>query len=242
MSWSGWVSARFGGHSGSASARGIGVLRGHRRQGPQDRGAQEVPRARGREAGEGPEVRRQGDQPRRRGVQGAQPASGRPVGAGRDHCPYPRPRHPGRGRRRGPVRGARPGLGEARRAAAQVSRPSARAQGRQRPHPDQCRGGHRRAREPARDGEGREQHQRSRPQDQDGIPGGGGRRPAGRPREDAPRRADGAGPGALRDGAGRPRLLPLRGEGQRPAERGLPPARLPLRCHPPEGRRKCRRR
>src|SRR4051794_21137051 len=64
-----------------AERSGNGVLRGHRRQGPQDRGARAVPQARGREAeaGEDPEARWQGDQPRRRGVQGAEPPTGRPL-------------------------------------------------------------------------------------------------------------------------------------------------------------------
>ncbi len=57
------------------------------------------------------------------------------------------------------------------------------------------------------------------------------RRPAGRPREDPPGQPDDARPGALRDGAGRPRLLPVRGQGERAALGRLPPSRLRLRRH-----------
>ena len=44
-----------------------------------------------------------------------------------------------------------------------------------------------------------------------------------------PADADDARPGALRDGAGRPRLLPVRGQGERAPVGRLPPARLRLR-------------
>ena len=55
------------------------------------------------------------------------------------------------------------------------------------------------------------------------------RRSAGRAREDPPRQPDDARPGALRDGAGRARLLPVRRQGERAALGRLPPSRLRLR-------------
>ena len=55
------------------------------------------------------------------------------------------------------------------------------------------------------------------------------RRSAGGAREDPPGHPDDARPGALRDGAGRPRLLPVRRQGERAALGGLPPPRLRLR-------------
>ena len=74
---------------------------------------------------EDPEARRQGDQPRRRGVQGAQPAAGGPFRPGGDHAPHPGPGDPGGGGGRRPVRRARPGRGQAGGAAAQGSTTSA---------------------------------------------------------------------------------------------------------------------
>ena len=68
-------------------------------------------------------------------------------------------------------------------------------------------------------------------------PGAGRRRPHGGAREDARRDPDDAGPGAVRDGTRRPRLLPLRGQGLRPAGGGLPAPRVRLRRHPPGSRR-----
>src|SRR3954462_12527771 len=88
-----------------AERSGNGVLRGHRRQGPQDRGARAVPEAREREAGQDPEARRQGDQPRSGGVQGAEPPAGGPLRPGGDHFALAWAGDPGRGRRYGSVRG-----------------------------------------------------------------------------------------------------------------------------------------
>ena len=63
--------------------------------------------------------------------------------------------------------------------------------------------------------------------------------PAGGAGEGAPRRADEPRPGAARDGAGRPRLLPVPGRRAPGPERGLPAQGLRLRRDPaghPEGR------
>ena len=187
-------------------------------------------------AGQDPEARRQGDQPRRRGVQGAQPPAGRPQRPGGDHAEHPRPGGPRGSRRRGPVRRAGRGRGQAGGAAAQGRE--------QAPHPPGQRPDSRPPRSPRR--AGRRADQRGRD---------AGRRP--RPRTAVPTtrigsmevrgegplvvrekthagRADGARPGALRDGAGRARLLPVRRQRDQAAERGLPPARLRLRRDPSE--------
>src|SRR5207248_1237787 len=63
----------------------------------------------------------------------------------------------------------------------------------------------------------------------------GGRRP-GRGQGEVPcGRAGQRRPGAVRDGTGRARLLPVPGRAVRPAERRLPPARLPVRADPAGG-------
>ena len=75
--------------------------------------------------------------------------------------------------------------------------------------------------------------QRGRRRDDDRAPGrtdhGHRRRAARGPREVPPGEPDDARPGALRDGAGRPRLLPVRRQGERAPVGRLPPPRLRLR-------------
>ncbi|MYW00652.1 hypothetical protein GT354_20690 [Streptomyces sp. SID3343] len=72
-----------------------GVLRGHCRQGPQDRGTRAFSQALRREAGQDPQARRQGDQRGRGGFQGAEPAAGGAFGSGGDHTQHAWSRHPG---------------------------------------------------------------------------------------------------------------------------------------------------
>ena len=91
-----------------------------------------LPGARHRAPGEGRALRPQDPARRRRGVQGAQPATGRPRPARRAHDPQPGPGRPGRGRGRRQVRRARRRLRPARGQAAQGRRPS--------PRPPQARG------------------------------------------------------------------------------------------------------
>ena len=71
----------------------------------------------------------------------------------------------------------------------------------------------------AADADGRLRRRRGRHRAPGRPDHGDRRRPAGGPREDPRRRPDDPRPGALRDGAGRPRLLPVRRQGERAALR-----------------------
>ncbi|CAA9329474.1 MAG: Ribosome hibernation promoting factor Hpf, partial [uncultured Frankineae bacterium] len=211
---------------------------GHRRQGPQRRGARPLPRARRAEAGS---VRTAGlprDPHRRRAHAREEPAPVRPLPAGGDHVQQQGPDHPGRGQRRRLLR--RPGhrRPQARGPSAQGARPSP---GPPRPaHPCVGRrgdGGAAGRRSPR----GEQQRPRRRPRRRGGRPARARRlrpdrrrrhRQPDRARQDPRRSADDQRRRPARDGARRSRLLPLHGRRHRPAERGLPAARLRLRRHP----------
>ena len=161
------------------------------------------------------------------GRERAQPAPGRPCRAGRADRVLQGPGDPGRGRRRGQD-------GRPRPRARQDGRPDAP---RRRPPPRAPRPAHPGLGRPRRSPTSRPERARrprtttSVTERQVGPITVTGDGPLVVREKTHPATPDDARPGALRDGAGRPRLLPVRRQGDRAAVGGLPPPRLRLRRH-----------
>src|SRR5918995_545464 len=197
------------------------------RQGPPLQCDRAVPRLRRGEDHQAGEARRPGDPGRGGAVGRAQQAPARPGQPGGDHRTDQGAGGPCRGCGGGQAGGLRPRAGQADGPVPQGGGPQAGA-----PRPALAAlalPGGRRAAE-LRERSGGDQRERAAHRGRDR---GGRRRAARGSREDAPGRADEPRPGPARDGARRPRLLPLYGRRAPRPERGLPAQGVRLRRDPP---------